>query len=77
MTIGIAILCDDGRSVVIASDRMLSHDFSPPDSFHFLHIDADCDKLQGFGGHSFLMFSGDAPVGQTAHQSRRGVDKDS
>jgi 20S proteasome alpha/beta subunit len=65
MTIGIAILCDDGRSVVVASDRMLSSNFAAPD-FHpaYLHIDADCDKLKVVGDHSFLIYSGDSPVEQ-------------
>ena len=66
MTIGIAILCDDGQSVVIASDRMLITNFGLENTFSArIHTDADCEKLQMVGGHSFWMFTGDAPDGRS------------
>ena len=56
MTVGIAIICEDGRSVVVAADRMVGISAGVPQIQ--LQVDTDCAKLRLLNAHVVSVFTG-------------------
>ncbi len=60
MTVGIGVLCDDGKSVVIAADKMVT--FGAP--MNLLTEPPTFKKITKLHAHCALIFSGSVPDGE-------------
>ena len=54
MTVGIAIMCDQGKTVVVASDRMVMHDFGGT----AVQTEADCIKFELVNPTVLMLYTG-------------------
>jgi 20S proteasome alpha/beta subunit len=54
MTVGIALMCEDGKTVVVASDRLVVHEFGST----AIQTEADCIKFEPVGPSVLLLYTG-------------------